>query len=297
MRVCQSSLVRCRWIAPFALLPVFAHAQSIVSASCASSGSSSLSGSNPSLVVNAMPGFSNSVSGASSCSLPAQSSTQSGSLTNGSGTAYATGTASASTSGSVSNGVLTINQSGSIVGTTDITQIADPNGGGYTANASAGGSSSVTETFSLLAGQSLQYSVSGSTSGSMTNVGPNSGGWLPEYTSALRVNGSQFNGYTEEAPAFPFSYSGVITNSTGALALYQLSFEVTGGYGVQIPVGGGFTQIPTDASLIYDITFTGTPVPLPASVWLMLSGLGGLAVLCRKRSARQLHPYRNRCLG
>ena len=62
------------------------------------------------------------------------------------------------------------------------------------------------------------------------------------------------------------------------------------GSGLQSFIGSeirfGFTAGTGAASSLHEVfNFSTTPVPLPAAAWLLLSGLGGLGFIGRRREA------------
>jgi hypothetical protein len=69
---------------------------------------------------------------------------------------------------------------------------------------------------------------------------------------------------------------------TGATYLYGISDSLN----ATSESGEAFTQLaaaPADSDFKGVSFAPASPVPLPASTWLMLSGLGGLAAFTRKR--------------
>jgi len=46
-----------------------------------------------------------------------------------------------------------------------------------------------------------------------------------------------------------------------------------------------YTYASINAIGVDNLTYSTSPVPLPATAWLMLSGLGGLGAMVRKRRA------------
>jgi hypothetical protein len=74
-------------------------------------------------------------------------------------------------------------------------------------------------------------------------------------------------------------------DSTGNLPNEYASATLTGGKTTQYNGTSGNWRFDN-----LDFTGTATPVPLPASAWLILSGLGGFATLARRRSAWERDP-------
>lgn len=78
-----------------------------------------------------------------------------------------------------------------------------------------------------------------------------------------------------------FSGAPTITNVTldpaSTFAPPQLSFTTDSVY-FDIPAGAAVV-----GQGLLDVSFAPAPVPIPASTWLLLSGLGGLGVISRRR--------------
>jgi len=77
-------------------------------------------------------------------------------------------------------------------------------------------------------------------------------------------------------------------NGSGTLAIFTFTALKAGTSAISIQ---NETLLDSNLNVISDTTSGGTvtvsvaPVPLPASLWVLVSGLGGLAVLARKRIA------------
>jgi hypothetical protein len=89
-------------------------------------------------------------------------------------------------------------------------------------------------------------------------------------------------------------YGGALTETAGgnlgtALAFFQvtvgpLDFE-TFQYPITQTAYEGVFLLSANGQLIYDVTDGPEPVPLPAAVWMLLSGLAGFGVVSRRRAA------------
>jgi hypothetical protein len=90
------------------------------------------------------------------------------------------------------------------------------------------------------------------------------------------------------------NYGGALTEPAGgnlgtALAFFQVTVDPldfnTFTYPITQTAYEGVFLLSANGQLIYDVTDGPEPVPLPAAVWMLLSGLAGFGVVSRRRAA------------
>jgi hypothetical protein len=93
---------------------------------------------------------------------------------------------------------------------------------------------------------------------------------------ALAANNNSLNfSFSNSSGSLPFS------SLSAPLSYTAMASDETSG---ALVLGDGTGQAEADLNLL-PTEVTIAPVPLPAAAWLMLSGLGGLGVMARKRKA------------
>lgn len=99
------------------------------------------------------------------------------------------------------------------------------------------------------------------------------------YAGALQ---DRLNGLAGGAPALNFATIGSVTDT-----LNFFLFSGTGGSGSTASIRTAFAGLFSLNPLTDTLTFAGNtpPVPLPAAVWLLLSGLVGMFTVSRRRTA------------
>ena len=101
------------------------------------------------------------------------------------------------------------------------------------------------------------------------------------WRNGLNISAVGMNGTTQiDSESFTLGNAGTPTLAT---------FNWSGVTSVTITASGGTSGSfanQTYELAVDNLTYDAAPVPLPASVWLMVSSLGGLGVLTRRRSTR-----------